>query len=190
MRPRADRHEVKSLRAHKVNLRDSDARIKRRGISVRRAYRRLRAGRTVQPQGNPPAQAADASARDRPLVGYIPRTGLHDGAAEDLLPPRARQGQLGLAKGKKLYDKREAIKRKTARREVERELRLSQSLARFSRRVSAARSWRRGRAAVGASPPVSPSIARSRSIRRRSGGWVENRLAKIPRRRRERPAMD
>ena len=31
--------------------------------------------------------------------------------------------ELGLAKGKKLYDKREAIKRKTARREVERELR-------------------------------------------------------------------
>jgi len=31
--------------------------------------------------------------------------------------------ELGLAKGKKLYDKREAIKRKTAQREVERELR-------------------------------------------------------------------
>jgi SsrA-binding protein len=116
--------EVKSLRAHKVNLRDSYARIKNGEAFL---Y-------GVHIGGYAPAgQFSHKEIRPRKLLMHRREIDRWWGHAREqgytMVPLKIyfRRGrakvELGLAKGKKLYDKREAIKRKTAQREVERELR-------------------------------------------------------------------
>ena len=116
--------EVKSLRAHKVNLRDSYARIKNGEAFLYGVHIGAYA---------PAGQFSHKEIRPRKLLMHRREIDRWWGHAREqgytMVPLKIyfRRGrakvELGLAKGKKLYDKREAIKRKTARREVERELR-------------------------------------------------------------------
>ena len=117
--------EVKSLRGHHVNLRDSYARIKRDGEMFLHG---VHIGAYA-----PAGQFTHQETRPRKLLMHRREIDRWWGHAREqgytIVPLKIyfRQGrakvELGLAKGKKLYDKREAIKRKSARREVERELR-------------------------------------------------------------------
>ncbi len=115
--------EVKSLRQHRANLRDSYVRVKNgeaflQGIHIG-AYA-------------PAGQFSHAETRPRKLL-------LHRREIDKLWGRAREQGysivplkiyfkagrakvEIGLAKGKKLYDKRESIARKSARRDMERAL--------------------------------------------------------------------
>jgi len=115
--------EVKSLRAHKVNLRDSYARIKNGEAFLLGVHIGAYA---------PAGQFSHKETRDRKLLMHrreIDR--LHGRVREQgysLVPMKIyfQDGrvkvELALTKGKKLYDKREAIARKDAQREVQRAL--------------------------------------------------------------------
>ena len=116
--------EVKSLRGHHVNLRDSYARIKNGEAFLYGVHIGAYA---------PAGQFSHQEIRPRKLLMHRREIDRWWGHAREqgytMVPLRIyfRRGrakvELGLAKGKKLYDKREAMKRKAARREVERELR-------------------------------------------------------------------
>ena len=116
--------EVKSVREGKVNLRDSYARIKDGEVWLYNSYI------ATYDQGN---RFNHETGRPRKLLlhrGEIARlAGLVQDTGKTLVPLRVydRKGhikvELGLARGKKEYDKREALARKEAEREVERALR-------------------------------------------------------------------
>lgn len=116
--------EVKSLRAHKVNLRDSYARIKGGEAFLYGVHIGAYA---------PAGQFSHKETRPRKLLMHRREIDRLWGRAREqgysMVPLKIyfRRGrakvELALAKGKKLYDKREALARKTMRREVERELR-------------------------------------------------------------------
>ncbi len=115
--------EVKSLRAHKVNLRDSYARIRKgeaflQGVHIG-AY-------------GPAAQFGHRETRERRLLMHRREIDRLWGKVRErgysLVPlriyfkgPRAKV-EIALAKGKRHYDRREAIARETSRREIERRL--------------------------------------------------------------------
>jgi SsrA-binding protein len=115
--------EVKSLRAHKANLRDSYARIKNGEAFLLGVHIGAYA---------PAGQFSHKETRDRKLLMHrreIDR--LHGRVREQgysLVPMKIyfKDGrvkiELALTKGKKLYDKRQAIARKDAQREVQRAL--------------------------------------------------------------------
>lgn len=113
--------EVKSLRAGKANLKDSHARVERGEAWLANAH--------ISEYG-PSAQFGHEPTRKRKLLlhareierlaGKIKEKGL------TLIPLRLyfKHGrakvELGLARGKKLYDKRASIKERETRREVDR----------------------------------------------------------------------
>ena len=117
--------EVKSLRAGKAQLKDSYGQIKRGELWLFNAH---------ISEYSPSAQFGHEPTRTRKLllhrreierlVGKVKEKGL------TLVPLRLyfKRGhakvELGLGRGKKLYDKREAIKERETRREVDRALRL------------------------------------------------------------------
>jgi SsrA-binding protein len=113
--------EVKSLRAHKVNLRDSYARIKNHEIFLQGVHIGAYA---------PAGQFSHQETRQRKLLLHRREIDRLWGRVRDrgysIVPLKIyfKDGrakvEIGLAKGKHAYDKREAIARKTARREVER----------------------------------------------------------------------
>jgi len=115
--------EVKSVREGKINLRDSYARIKDGEVWLLNSYI------ATYDQGN---RFNHETGRPRKLLlhkGEIARlAGLVQDTGKTLVPLRVydRKGHikvtLGLARGKKEYDKRETIARKEAEREVERAL--------------------------------------------------------------------
>ncbi len=115
--------EVKSLRAHKANLRDSYARIKNGQAFLLGVHIGAYA---------PAGRFSHQEARDRKLL-------MHRREIERLWGRVREQGyslvpmkiyfkngrakvELALAKGKRAYDKRAAIARKQSRREIERAL--------------------------------------------------------------------
>ncbi len=115
--------EVKSLRAHRANLRDSYARIKSgeaylHGVHIG-AY--APAGQFSHKETRPRKLLMHRREIER-LWGKVRERGY------SLVPLKLyfRDGrakvELALAKGKRLYDKREAIARKSMRRELERTL--------------------------------------------------------------------
>ncbi len=115
--------EVKSIREGKMNLRDSYARVKEGEVWLYNSYV------ATYDQGN---RYNHETNRPRKLLlhkGEIGRlTGLVQDAGKTLIPLRVydRKGHIkvaiGLARGKKQYDKREAIAARDARREIERSL--------------------------------------------------------------------
>jgi SsrA-binding protein len=117
--------EVKSLREHRVNLRDSYARISKNG----EAYLHGVHIAAYAPAG----PFSHKETRPRKLLMHRREIDRWWGRVRErgysLVPLRIyfRHGrakvELALARGKKLYDKREAIARKASRRELERELR-------------------------------------------------------------------
>ena len=115
--------EVKSLRDRKANLKDSYARIQKSEAFL------INAHVSAYPGAN---QFNHDPTRTRKLLLHrreIERlTGKTKERGFTLIPLRLyfRNGkakvELGLARGKKLYDKRETLRRKVAEREVERSL--------------------------------------------------------------------
>ena len=115
--------EVKSLRAGKAQLKDSHAQIRRGEIWLINAH--------ISEYG-PSAQFGHEPTRARKLLlhrGEIDRlTGKLKEKGLALIPLRLyfKRGrakvELGLGRGKKLYDKRESIKERETRREMDRAL--------------------------------------------------------------------
>ncbi len=113
--------EVKSLRAHKVNLRDSYARIKNGELFLQGVHIGAYA---------PAGQFSHAETRTRKLLLHRREIDRLWGRVRDpgysIVPLKIyfKDGrakvEIALARGKHAYDKREAIARKTARREIER----------------------------------------------------------------------
>src|SRR5271166_7139279 len=111
--------EVKSLRAHKANLRDSYARIKSGeaflvGVHIG-AYA-------------PAGQFSHAETRQRKLLlhrreidrlwGRVREQGYSIVPLKIYFKRGRAKVEIGLARGKKMYDKRETIARKSARRDI------------------------------------------------------------------------
>src|SRR5579875_1788472 len=115
--------EVKSLRGHRANLRDSYARIKDGEAYLHGVHISAYA---------PAGQFSHAETRPRKLLMHRREIDRLWGRVRErgysLVPLRIyfKNGrakvEIALAKGKKLYDKRESIARKTSRREIERML--------------------------------------------------------------------
>lgn len=115
--------EVKSLRAHKANLRDSYARIKNGEAFLQGVHIGAYA---------PAGQFSHQETRSRKLLMHRREIERFWGRVREkgysLVPLRIyflkgrAKVELGLAKGKHLYDKRQAIATKTSRREMERAL--------------------------------------------------------------------
>ncbi|HYA35386.1 MAG TPA: SsrA-binding protein SmpB [Candidatus Binataceae bacterium] len=115
--------EVKSLRDHRVNLRDSYARIKKGEAFLDGVHIGAYA---------PAGQFSHAETRSRKLLlhrkeidrlwGRVRERGYSIVPLKIYFKNGRAKVELGLARGKKLYDKREAIARKTTRRELERVL--------------------------------------------------------------------
>src|SRR5256885_9576123 len=112
--------EVKALRAHKANLRDSYARVKNgelflQGVHIG-AY--APAGRFSHAETRPRKLLLHRREIDR-LWGRVRERGYSIVPLKIYFRNGRAKVELGLAKGKRLYDKREAIARKTMRREIE-----------------------------------------------------------------------
>ena len=115
--------EVKSLRAHKVNLRDSYARIKNgeaflEGVHIG-AY--APAGQFSHKETRARKLLMHRREIDR-LWGRVREKGYSIVPLKIYFKSGRAKVELGLAKGKHSYDKREAIARKTSDREIERAL--------------------------------------------------------------------
>ena len=115
--------EVKALRAHKVNLRDSYARVKDgeiflHGIHIG-AY--APAGQFTHKETRPRKLLLHRREINR-LWGRVRERGYSIVPLQIYFKDGRAKVEIALAKGKQLYDKREAIARKTMRREIERAL--------------------------------------------------------------------
>lgn len=115
--------EVKSLRAHRANLRDSYARIKNgeaflEGVHIG-AY--APAGQFSHKETRPRKLLMHRREIDR-WWGRVREKGYSIVPLKIYFKSGRAKVELGLAKGKHSYDKREAIARKTSDREIERAL--------------------------------------------------------------------
>jgi len=115
--------EVKALRAHKVNLRDSYARVKNgelflHGIHIG-AY--APAGQFTHKETRPRKLLLHRREINR-LWGRVRERGYSIVPLQIYFKDGRAKVEIALAKGKQLHDKREAIARKTMRREIERAL--------------------------------------------------------------------
>jgi SsrA-binding protein len=115
--------EVKSLRDHRVQLRDSYARIKDgqaflHGVHIG-AY--APAGQFSHKETRPRKLLMHRREIDR-LWGRVRERGYSLVPLKIYFKNGRAKVEIALAKGKHLYDKREAIARKTSRRELERAL--------------------------------------------------------------------
>jgi SsrA-binding protein len=115
--------EVKSLRAHRANLRDAYVRIKSGEASLQGIHIGAYA---------PAGQFSHAETRPRKLLlhrreidrlwGRVREQGYSIVPLKIYFKRGRAKVEIGLAKGKKMYDKREDIARKSARRDIERAL--------------------------------------------------------------------
>ncbi|WP_366923837.1 SsrA-binding protein SmpB [Metallumcola ferriviriculae] len=122
--------EVKSLRAHKVNLKDSFALVHNNEVILYKmhigAYEQ---GNRFNHEPERERKLLLNKAEIRRLIGKTKETGMA------LIPLRAyfndrglAKIEMALAKGKKTYDKREDIAKRDANREIQRALRERQKL--------------------------------------------------------------
>ncbi|MGL4820852.1 MAG: SsrA-binding protein SmpB [Bacilli bacterium] len=121
--------EIKSIRAGKANLRDAYARIIQGEVWV--------LGMHISPydQGNrfnhDPLRTRKLLLHNheiKKLIGYTKETGYTLVPLKIYLKNGFAKMQLGLARGKKNYDKREDLKKKDANREIARALRDRQKM--------------------------------------------------------------
>jgi SsrA-binding protein len=115
--------EVKALRAHKANLRDSYARVKDgelflHGIHIG-AY--APAGQFSHKETRPRKLLLHRREINR-LWGRVRERGYSIVPLQIYFKDGRAKVEIALAKGKQLHDKRQAIARKTMRREIERAL--------------------------------------------------------------------
>jgi SsrA-binding protein len=115
--------EVKSLRQHRANLRDAYVRIKAGEASLQGIHIGAYA---------PAGQFSHAETRPRKLLlhrreidrlwGRVREQGYSIVPLKIYFKRGRAKVEIGLARGKKMYDKRESIARKSARRDIERAL--------------------------------------------------------------------
>ena len=117
--------EVKSLRNGKANLEDAYAEVDtRRGLAARLRHPRVPPGQPDEPRPQATAQAAAPPPRDR-------QARRQDGRERDDPGPDSRstsrrgspRSSCCVAKGRKTFDKREAIKKQDAKRDIDRAMR-------------------------------------------------------------------
>ncbi len=118
--------EVKSLRAGKANLKDGYANIDARGeVMLYNVHISLYTFATHNP--NEPTRVRKLLLNKREikkLIGKLKEKGLALIPLKIYFKENGRAKiELGLAKGKKLYDKRAALKEKQSNREMQREMR-------------------------------------------------------------------
>ncbi len=117
--------EVKSLRAGKANLKDGYAQIKNGELFLYNVHISAYSFATYVPQDPLRPRKLLLHRREiRKLIGQLHEKGIA------LIPLQIYFGdngkakvELGLARGKKLYDKRAALKEKESNREIERSMR-------------------------------------------------------------------
>ncbi len=116
--------EVKSLRDHKANLKDSFARIEENEIYLYNMHISPypQAGR-FNPDPKRRRKILLHKAEIRRLFGQLSQKGLTLIPLKLYLKRGLVKVELALSKGKRLYDKREDIKRRDSERELRRELR-------------------------------------------------------------------
>ena len=117
--------EVKSLRASKANLKDSFARVEKGEVILYNMHiSPYEFGNIANVEPKRPRRLLLHKSQIRKLIGQTTQKGFA------LIPLSAyiKRGrvkvELALAKGKRFYDKREAIKRREAAREMQRVLRM------------------------------------------------------------------
>src|SRR5579863_8419235 len=115
--------EVKSLRAHRANLRDSYARIKNGEAFLESVHigAYAPAGQFSHKETRPRKLLLHRREIDR-LWGRVRERGYSIVPLKTYFKSGRAKVEIALAKGKHLYDKREAIARKSSRREIERML--------------------------------------------------------------------
>ena len=117
--------EVKSLRAGKANLKDGYAQLKNGELFLYNVHISAYSFATYVPQDPLRPRKLLLHRREiRKLIGQLHEKGIA------LIPLQIYFGEngkakveLGLARGKKLYDKRAALKEKESNREIERSMR-------------------------------------------------------------------
>lgn len=116
--------EVKSIREGKISLKDSFARIEDGQIYLHNMH--------ISPYEHARIEELDArrtrklllkKQEIRKLIGQIQEKGYTFIPLKLYFKNQFAKIELGLAKGKKIYDKRRVIAEKTAQREIQRELR-------------------------------------------------------------------
>ena len=117
--------EVKSLRENRASLRESFATItQRRGVAARRPHRALQ---PRQPRNVEPDRKRKLLLHKKEIRYLIGKTKERGYTLVPLSiyfsPTNMVKVELGLARGKKLYDKRDAIAERDQKRDVERALR-------------------------------------------------------------------
>ena len=114
--------EVKSLRAGKVNLKDSYALVEGREVFLHRAYRCLRGGTHYNHEPERTRKLLLHAVEIRRLAGRTQQQGLTLVPLSIYFLKGRAKIELGVAKGKKQYDKRNALAERQAQREVQRAL--------------------------------------------------------------------
>jgi SsrA-binding protein len=115
--------EVKSIRAGRVNLRDAFARVRRGEVYLLNMHISPLAQSHGQVFGHDPTRDRKLlmhRSEIRKLLGSIDEKGLTLVPLKMYLKDGWIKVDLGIARGKKLYDKREDLKKKEAKREIER----------------------------------------------------------------------
>jgi SsrA-binding protein len=115
--------EVKSIRAGRVNLRDAFARVRGGQVYLLNMHISPLAQSHGQVFGHDPTRDRKLlmhRSEIRKLLGSIDEKGLTLVPLKMYLKDGWIKVDLGIARGKKLYDKREDLKKKEAKREIER----------------------------------------------------------------------
>jgi SsrA-binding protein len=117
-------NEVKSLRQRRANLKDSFARIEKGGVLLYNLHiTPYKYARSEDVDPIRPRKLLLHSAQIRRLAGETSQKGMTLIALRLYFKKGLVKVELALAKGKRLYDKRETIKRKEAERSMRRILR-------------------------------------------------------------------
>ena len=117
--------EVKSIRAGRINLRDSYARVKRGEVFVYNMHISPYSHATYDRPDPMRVRKLLLKKREiRKLVGMVSEKGFTLVPLRVYFNERGRAKlELGVCKGKKLYDKRAALKKRDAQRDLERAMR-------------------------------------------------------------------
>ena len=116
--------EIKSIRAGRVNLRDAYARPEGGELWLMNAHiAQYPGGNRFNHEPNRPRKLLMHRREIEELGGAVVRKGLTLVPLKLYLKNGMAKVELGLARGKKAYDKREAIAQRDARRQIERAVR-------------------------------------------------------------------
>ena len=116
--------EIKSIRQGKANLKDSFARIEKDGIVLHNLHiSPYEFARRDEIDPTRPRKLLLRKKEINYLAGKVSDKGLTIVPLKLYLKKGFAKVEIALAKGKKFYDKREALKQKEARREIDRALR-------------------------------------------------------------------